>query len=246
MEITPEIIQPDKTESTSTFLKELLKQRFLPECSVVITNNQTAGRGQPGNKWESAPNKNLTFSMVFYPDQIHASHQFIISQTVSVAIAKAIEKYISPISIKWPNDIYLGNKKMGGILIENSLSGSTIDQSIIGIGLNINQEQFSEYLPNPTSVKLNSGKELPLSRVFREILEAIIEHYDLMLSENSMNITRDYFSHLYRKNEMGRYRDTKGEFKAEIKDIDKAGYLFLKRENGEISRYAFKEVEFIL
>lgn len=246
MDITPEIIQPGKTTSTSTYLKELLKQRTLNECSVVITNNQTAGRGQPGNKWESAPNKNLTFSMVLYPKMVPASHQFIISQAVAVAIAKVLEKVVPPVSIKWPNDIYYGNKKLGGILIENSLSGSIINQSIIGIGININQKVFSDDLPNPTSVKLISRKEHELSPLFRKIMNSLIEHYDLILADNSEKISRAYFTRLFRKSGQHKYKDARGEFYAEIMNIDQSGYLYLKRENGEISKYAFKEVEFIL
>lgn len=246
MDITPEIIQPKQTASTSTFLRELLKQRTLEECSVVITNNQTAGRGQPGNKWESTPNKNLTFSMVLYPNMVPASQQFIISQAVAVAIAKELEKLISTVAIKWPNDLYSGNKKLGGILIENSLSGSIINQSIVGIGLNINQATFSEDLPNPTSVKLISGEEHELSPLFRKIMDSLIEHYDCIASGDSEKISRLYFSRLFRKSGFHRYKDAQGEFYAEIMNIDQSGYLYLKRKDGQISKYAFKEVEFLL
>ncbi|MGQ1890003.1 biotin--[acetyl-CoA-carboxylase] ligase [Thermophagus sp. OGC60D27] len=246
MKSVPEIIQLNSIPSTSTHLKELLKQQTLTECSVVITNNQTAGRGQPGNSWESAPGKNLSFSIVLYPDMVAPAHQFIISKTISVALAVALGKLISPIEIKWPNDIYYNNKKLGGILIENSLNGNLISQSVVGIGININQINFSSTIPNPTSMKLISGKSWDLKNVFLQLYQSILEHYENLKEENTNDIEEKYLSFLYRKTGFFKYRDKTGEFLASINKIGPAGHLYLTRSNGAISKYAFKEVEFIL
>jgi BirA family biotin operon repressor/biotin-[acetyl-CoA-carboxylase] ligase len=183
MDLLPEIIQPESTSSTSLHLKELLKQQNLPECSVVITNRQTAGRGQPGNTWETEPGKNLTFSIVFFPEMVPATSQFIISKTVAVAIVTSLEKYIRPVEIKWPNDIYYKNKKLGGILIENSLQGSSISQTIAGIGINVNQTSFPENLPNPVSVKMITGYNVDLQTIFHQVYQSLTSTYQ-KLTEN--------------------------------------------------------------
>lgn len=245
MKSLPEIIQPEETPSTSSYLKELLEQRDLPECSAVITTKQTAGRGQPGNIWESSPGKNITFSMVFYPDMIPANQQFIISKTVAVAIVTAIEKVTGPVQIKWPNDIYWNDQKLGGILIENALQGSIINQCIAGIGINVNQEKFSEELPNPVSIKNITGRTHELAKLFQSIYQSIADYYTFLIEDNTTIIEQMYLNHLYRETGWHRYRDAKGTFLAEFSKIDSAGYLYLERKDGTISKYAFKEVEFI-
>ncbi|WP_291860209.1 biotin--[acetyl-CoA-carboxylase] ligase [Marinilabilia sp.] len=245
MQNTPEIIQPGQTPSTNSFLKELLKQRRLHECSVVITNNQTAGRGQPGNKWETQSGKNLTFSMVLYPNMVKAPEQFIISKAVSVAIIDVLKKFNIQATIKWPNDIYVNNQKLGGILIENTLSRQVIDQCIVGIGLNINQEKFPEHLPNPVSIKNITGKETDLLFVFKELHESLSDYYDLVATQNHQEIDEKYLKNLFRKTGKHLFRDQNGEFEAEFGGIGPAGHLYLKREDDTTIAYAFKEVEFI-
>jgi BirA family biotin operon repressor/biotin-[acetyl-CoA-carboxylase] ligase len=241
----PEIIQPERTASTSSHLKEFLKQQRLPECSVVITNNQIAGRGQPGNKWETQPGKNLTFSIVLYPNTIKASEQFIISKTVSVAIIDVLNQFDVEASIKWPNDIYVGNLKLGGILIENTISGSSIDQCIVGIGLNVNQETFPEHLPNPVSIKNITAKNTALLSLFQKLHESLVGHYELLTDKTHEPINKMYQEKLFRKSGIHPYRDKDGLFEAEIAGTGPAGHLFLKRQDGKTHSYAFKEVEFI-
>ncbi len=246
MDTSPEIIQPDETESTSSYLKELLKQRHLPECSVVITNRQTAGRGQPGNAWISNPGENLTFSIIFYPEIIDAHEQFIISKTVAVAITDVLETSIPEISIKWPNDIYHKNRKLGGILIENTLSGQSIDQSVAGIGININQMSFPPTLPNPVSLQQITGQKHELLPLFENIFHSLIAHYSSLINDDRTIIREKYLNRLFRREGWHKYQDVNGEFTAKFSRIGPAGHLFLQRKNGEISRYAFKEVEYII
>lgn len=245
MQEIPKIIQPEKTPSTNSHLKELLKQQRLPECSVVITNNQSEGRGQPGNKWETREGKNLTFSMVLYPNMIKASEQFIISKAVSLAIVRTLSQFNVEASIKWPNDLYVGNLKLGGILIENTLSGSVIEQSIIGIGLNINQEKFPGHLPNPVSMKNITGKDTDLLSLFQKLHESLVEHYDLLTENNHELIDKLYQENMFRKSGIHLYRDKNGLFEAGFAGTGPAGHLFLKRKDGSTNSYAFKEVEFV-
>ncbi len=245
MQEKPEIIQPAQAGSTNSHLKELLKQQKLSECSVVITNNQVAGRGQPGNKWETQPGKNLTFSMILYPHMIKASEQFIISKMVSVAIIEVLDQSGIEASIKWPNDIYAGNLKLGGILIENTISGSTIDQCIIGIGLNVNQDTFPNNLPNPVSIKNITGIETDLLSLFQKTYESLVENYALLTDKTYKPINIIYQERMYRKSGMYFYRDKNGLFEAEFAGISPAGHLNLKRKDGKVASYAFKEVEFV-
>ena len=141
-----------ETDSTNTYLQQLDADRHLPEGYIAYTDTQRAGRGQRGNSWESQPGKNLTFSLLLRPEHIPANQQFLLSQAVSLAATDVLNRYASGFSIKWPNDIYWEDKKIAGILIENVLSGSTFARSIVGIGLNINQERFISDAPNPVSL----------------------------------------------------------------------------------------------
>jgi BirA family biotin operon repressor/biotin-[acetyl-CoA-carboxylase] ligase len=243
MKHTPEIIQPESTLSTNSHLRELLKQRRLNECSVVITHSQTQGKGQPGNTWESEPGKNLTFSMVLYPTQIKASQQFILSKCISVAIAEVLSAILPRVTIKWPNDLYCGNKKIGGILIENTLQGTIIEQCIAGIGLNVNQEVFHSDAPNPISIKGITGHETDLLELFKEIFESLLTHYEKISLPG--NLHDRYLQYLYRREGWFSYRDVHGPFEACFESIEPAGHLILRRRNGSLSRYAFKEVAFI-
>ena len=145
-------------ESTNSFLKQIIHSKEVKNGTIVSTKHQTTGRGQRNNVWESERNKNILMSFVFFPNNIPAENQFIISKAVSLSILDLLLKYKKNVKIKWPNDIYIDDKKIAGILIENSLRGSEISNSIIGIGLNINQTFFSNKLPNPTSLKLETNK----------------------------------------------------------------------------------------
>jgi BirA family biotin operon repressor/biotin-[acetyl-CoA-carboxylase] ligase len=245
MDSLPVIIQPDSTSSTNMHIKELLKQQHLPECSVIITNRQTAGHGQAGNTWEAEPGKNLTFSIVFFPEMVPATSQFILSKTVAVAIVTALEKYFRPVEIKWPNDIYYHDQKLGGILIENALQGSSISQTIAGIGINVNQTSFPENIPNPISVKMITGFNMDLPTIFQQVYQSLTSTYQKLTENDTTEIERNYLSHLYRRTGFHKYRDSKGVFLARISNIGSAGHIFLTRPDGNTSRYAFKEVEFI-
>ena len=152
-----QIIKLEETESTNTYLKNILAESSIGEFTVVSTNFQTKGRGQMGNSWISNRGENLLFSMLIYPHTIKANEQFVISQVVSVALANVLRRYVCDIKIKWPNDIYWKDNKIAGILIENSLLGHHIERSIIGIGLNINQNTFPNFLVNPISLQMITG-----------------------------------------------------------------------------------------
>ena len=238
-----------ETTSTNDYLAHLCKESKAKEFYTVIAESQTKGKGQRGNSWESEAGKNLTFSTVLYPTALEANKQFCLSMLAALACHEALDNYIDGFSIKWPNDIYWKDKKIGGILIENELEGKYIVQTIIGIGLNINQETFYSDAPNPVSLKQILGVEVKLQEVLMKVVHGIIGGYRQL--ETNFDVTLQaistlYRKHLYRREGLFPYRDAQGEFMAEYQDVELDGHLILKDEQGTLRRYAFKEVNFIL
>ena len=247
IEISTEKVK--ELSSTNDYLAQLCKEGKVKEFHTVMAESQTAGKGQRGNFWESESGKNLTFSIVLYPTAWEAKYHFSLSMLTAIACIETLGNYTKGFSIKWPNDIYWHDKKIGGILIENELEGAYITQSILGIGLNINQEEFHTSAPNPVSLKQILGAEVDLMEVLSKVLHGITGGYrqlessfDIMLA--TMHLI--YLKYIYRKKGLYPYRDKNGEFKAEFKDIELDGHLVLKDEQGKIRRYSFKEVEYII
>lgn len=236
------IIKLDEVASTNTYLNELDNTTEQPEGCVVITHTQSAGRGQRGNSWEAAPGRNLTFSYLLRPDGVPPQEQFILSQIASLAVVDVLSRYIDHVTIKWPNDIYYRDKKIAGILIEHNLSGMTISRTIVGIGLNINQEAFESDAPNPVSLSQITGEQYNLDDFLAKLLEATSQRY----SCNKELLQSDYARVLYRREGFYPYRDSNGEFSATIKEVKPDGHLILCDTDGNNRRYAFKEVAFII
>ncbi len=242
----PHIIYLEETQSTNNYLKDYILNHNQKEETIVVTDFQTAGKGQRGNSWESERGKNLLFSMVIYPDMIKANEQFIISQFVSLAIKDFLNKYTDNISIKWPNDIYWKEQKICGILIENSLIGNTISQSIIGIGININQELFVSDAPNPISLKQITGIDYPLDELLKVLTSFISVYYFNIKNNNAAPIIKHYKESLFRNNGYYLYNDNNNYFLAKIKDVESNGVLVLETKEGIEKRFAFKEVKYKL
>ncbi len=238
----PQVIHLAEVVSTNLVIREYIQGEGLPEGSVVWADYQTGGRGQAGNYWESEPRKNLTFSIVLYPNVILAREQFLISQITALSVKKTLDKYVGDIRIKWPNDIYWRDKKICGMLIENDLSGSFIYCSIIGIGININQEVFLSNAPNPVSLLQAAGRKYHREEVLDTFLSAFYAYYLLLLQEQAEQIRSAYRASLYRGDDYYPYQDAQGIFEAFIHDIEPTGHLLLRLRSGEIRRYAFKEV----
>ncbi|MBO5579422.1 MAG: biotin--[acetyl-CoA-carboxylase] ligase [Prevotella sp.] len=231
-----EIIHIAETDSTNRWLRE----RGGEGDMVVVADYQTAGKGQGTNSWESERGKNLLFSVLYHPQRIPANRQFHISMAVSLAIADALGEHIGDVSIKWPNDIYWRNAKICGILIENRLLGQTIRDSIIGVGVNVNQRQFHSNAPNPVSLWQIHGHETDLEL----LLQSILDKFTLYI--NKKEIKTQYLHQLYRRKGFHPYADREGSFMAEIVDVEDDGHLLLCDDNGQQRRYAFKEVSFVI
>ena len=238
-----------ETTSTNDYLANLCRESKAKEFYTVVAKSQTNGKGQRGNSWESESGKNLTFSIVLYPTALEANKQFILSMLAALACHEALSNYTNGFSIKWPNDIYWKDKKIGGILIENELEGKYITQSIIGIGLNINQEAFHSDAPNPVSLKQIIGAEVNLQEVLMKVVHSIIAGYrqlEAYFNITQLAISAMYRKHLYRRKGLFPYRDAQGDFLAEHQEVEPDGHLVLKDEQGALRRYAFKEVTFVL
>ena len=243
--MTPTRYYTASTASTNTFLHEMMRQDKLPEGFLLYTDFQSAGKGQPGNTWESENGKNLLFSMLLYPHSIKVYEQFILSEITGLAIRKVLEKYTDDICIKWPNDIYWKDKKIAGILIENSLFRDRIDTCIIGIGLNVNQEVFISNAPNPVSLRQITGNDINREILLMEIQAELLNIYQNYSPEF---IHQEYLNNLYRRNGFHRYAETTANtvFDAEIEDVLPDGRLILRTQAGETRTFYFKEIQFVL
>lgn len=239
--------------STNTLLKEMfIEDASLPHFTVVSADYQTSGRGQRENRWESEQGANLLFSLLLRPEELKATDAFAISRIVSVAIAKWLLKYIENVAIKWPNDIYCGDKKICGILIENSIMGSNLSTAIIGVGININQTVFSKFIPNPTSLQIETKNNYNTQDMLAEVLAEIELQYNAYFNALSEEVNSQYHNLLYRLGVPAKFRipvtcETETRMcEATIIGVEANGCLMLKHSEEEVCRYAFKEVEFII
>jgi len=218
------------------------------EGIVVAADFQEQGRGQRGNAWESQEGQNLTFSVLLRPTFLPVAEQFYLSKAISLAVSDWLVAYVpnKPVKIKWPNDIYIGDSKVCGILIENSFSSRYLESSVVGVGLNLNQVSFPDDLPNPTSLALETGAKFVTRKVLPELVGCIGGRYHQLIEGNRETIDHDYFNAIYRKNELCKYYSDGEEFYATIIDIQPTGELVLRTAEGAIRTFAFKEVTFII
>ncbi|TAH21736.1 MAG: biotin--[acetyl-CoA-carboxylase] ligase [Cytophagales bacterium] len=216
------------------------------EGTVVITSHQSKGRGQRGNTWEAEAGANLTFSVIFTPSFLPANEQFYFNMAVALAITDAIASLIpkegNKLTIKWSNDIYYGHSKLGGILIENTLEGMYLKSSVVGIGLNINQEKFSH--PTATSIKNIIGQELRLDEVLEKILFFLEIRYLALKNGAYYSLKKDYMEQLYWYKELHLYKD-RGDivFEGTIIDVKESGRLVIDTKTG-VRNFDFKEIIF--
>jgi len=240
------IIRILSTKSTNNYANHQIRQGEVIEGTVFLTYNQQAGRGQQNNTWESEPGKNLSFSVVLCPVFLDIRRQFMLSKVVSLGIYVAVNKYVECLSIKWPNDIYVGNRKLGGILIENSVMNGSINNSIIGIGLNINQTDFKSSAPNPVSLQMLTNKHYDCEDILTEVLSEIDYYYRVLKMGDEERIDSEFISVMYRLNEKQLFGSENHDFFGEIVGVNEIGQLQIRRENGSISEFHFKEVEFVI
>lgn len=241
--LTPDFIRIESVDSTNNYAVNLLKEAKPAAGTTVLTKRQTAGRGQRGNTWEVDPDLNLTFSVIVYPDvPVNKVHQ--LNFMVALALSKALRRFIPSVLIKWPNDILAGTKKLAGVLIENQFRGNQVASSVIGIGVNVNQLEFSTSL-NACSLKSITGFDHDLEQIFQEIYVQLDFYLNLLMEQNFNLLSKSYHENLFGKDKMLSFIDANGEFSGVIQGVDDSGLLKIKCDEG-IRKFDLKEIRFVL
>jgi len=244
-EIGHTIISVRRTESTNNYAISQVAVNEIEEGTVFLAYAQTAGKGQLNNHWESEAGMNLTFSILLRPAFLEIQKQFMLSKVVCLGLASFLCRSVENVKIKWPNDIYVGDSKICGILIENAIMGSTISQSVIGIGLNMNQTSFRSPAPNPVSLKMITGKDYALDLAIKELLKEIDLYYMKLRSGQFEELDRVFHDQLYRLNEWHSYRDETHVYSGKIIGVNPIGQLRIQEKDGFVHEYHFKEVEYL-
>jgi BirA family biotin operon repressor/biotin-[acetyl-CoA-carboxylase] ligase len=239
------IVELDVVDSTNNYASDLVTKNAALEGTVVIAHFQGEGKGQRGNVWTSEPGKNLTFSLVLKPKQVSPNEAFVISKIVSLAICKYLETVVvEDVFIKWPNDIYVGQKKICGILIENQFKGKNFECAIVGIGLNVNQSNFQN-LPRVTSLILELKKELGLRLVLNDLLKSIEICYLRFQREGVSTIDEEYLANLLFIEEIRRYKTSQGEITGKIVSVLSNGQVEIETKEGQLFNFDIKELTFV-
>ena len=238
------IIRLHSVDSTSNYVAKLIRAEQIANHTVILADNQTNGRGQRANQWNSAPGMNLTFSMYSEFSDLSVSRLQFLNQIISIAIFEMLKSFGIDAKIKWPNDILVGKRKIAGVLIENQLSGSKVKHAVLGIGLNVN-ENFSEQSA-AVSMFSASGQNFITDQVLESLLFRIHHWLDILQKNDDDLILKTYLSNLWLYKQESRFSDTQNEFKGIIQGIDKDGKLLLENlDNNETRAYDLKEIIFL-
>lgn len=237
------LIELDIAKSTNNYALNLLREKQPFEGTIVRTFRQTLGRGQRQKHWESADFSNLTFSIIYYPVFLSVGRQFQLSKAIALGVADFVKSITQTerVKIKWPNDIYIGDKKIAGILIENAVSGNKISSAVIGIGLNVNQTTFSQEIPNPVSLKMITGSDLDLESCFQRLCISLEARYMKLKAGKENVINEQYHNSLFGLNEEREFLIDNKKTIAEIVGVDELGKLKLN-EGGSINAYDLHHV----
>jgi len=240
------IITLGRVGSTNNYATSQVRENEVLEGSVFLAVNQSEGRGQQTNRWESEPGKNLTFSIVLYPEFLEIIDQFLLSKVVCLGLERFLSELVPSVSIKWPNDIYVGDRKICGMLIENAIMNGRFSSSVVGIGLNVNQEEFVSDAPNPVSLAQLTGKQYDLREALETLLAGIDFYYHQLMSGCYAEISRQFESKLYRLHQWHWFEDERRTYRGKIVGVNKIGQLQVVDEDGMVNEYHFKEVSYLI
>ena len=239
------LIHLQSVDSTNRYATSLIHDSNVLEGTVILADHQLKGKGQAGNNWHSEKNSNLLFSIILRPDFMMAEKQFYLSMCISNGLVMFISSITKHALIKWPNDILVNEKKIAGILIENTVMGTMLHTSVIGIGLNVNQKSFPKDIPNPVSLNWKASKDFILMDVLNDLLSELTLAIQELYGNRLDLIRTKYLNHLWRLNEWAEYEDATGRFEGRITDIADTGELLVIRRNGETRHYGFKEIWYV-
>ncbi|MCX6277765.1 MAG: biotin--[acetyl-CoA-carboxylase] ligase [Bacteroidetes bacterium] len=256
------IIELDRVDSTNIYVNTILDLENPEEGTVCLAREQFAGRGQQGNKWESESGKNLTFTVLLKPVFLAASQQFMLNKAIALGALDFViaylsnqftgerdqdsRKYIPPATIKWPNDIYIGNQKIGGILIEHKIMGQTISVSLAGIGLNINQTRFAPDIPNPVSLIHFLRREVELTGALNAVCRSIDRRYASLKERDFVSLNSEFNQQLLGYEQWRYYLRDGAVFEGKIAGVDDPGRLIIESRDGILHHFGHKEVEYLL
>lgn len=245
------IVALKEIDSTNRYLLDNAEVYSNEDVTVAVSNYQTAGRGMGTNTWESEPGKNLLFSILIHPVWIDPQMQYVISMAHALALYDVLSSYSDSITIKWPNDIYWKERKISGTRIDGNIKGGRMSDMVIGTGININQGEFNGTAPNPVSLTQITGKEYDRNSILQAIISRF-EHYlsiareEWVTRQECITILEAYHKRLFRREGVFLYEDERGQFEAQFLEVLPSGIMRLKRTDGTISEYEFKEVKFCL
>jgi BirA family biotin operon repressor/biotin-[acetyl-CoA-carboxylase] ligase len=246
LSIKPKYLFFQIVDSTNTTAKNCFDENKAREGSIIYCSKQQKGKGRGSNAWYSRENESLCFSVILEPAFLEASNYYQLHKLTCISLIESIESYIpeKKLQIKWPNDIYFDNKKLGGILISNNIKGSTISLSIIGVGLNINQEKFPEELINPISLKEICGKKYSTDKILKKIGTQFFSNYS-KFSKDLNSFDSAYQQRLYKLGEKSRFIINNKECTAVVRGVNEEGKILLEHA-AKIKAYAKDEVKMLI
>lgn len=236
------IIQLDAVSSTNTVLREMLNQAPQEAGLVIAADYQTGGRGQVDTVWESERGLNLLCSVLLQPNFLAIDQQIYLNMAMCLAVYDVIREYTPEVLIKWPNDVYVRHQKVCGILIENQLAGSKIKSSIVGVGLNVNQQQFKE--AKATSLSVVKNTLLDKDEILNKLLQAIHTRYQLLFLKQFEKLNKDYHNVLLGLNELRKFQSGLSVFNGVIKQVNEQGMLVVEVKN-ELKKFRVKEIKML-
>lgn len=245
MKMKTNIIRLEETDSTNRWLVNYTPRKE-EKMTVVTADYQTSGKGQGINTWESEPGKNLLFSILIHPSMIPLHRQFLLSEAGAVALKSVLDRYVSDVTLKWPNDVYWKDRKLSGTLIQNTISQHRVKDCIYGIGIDVNQTTFKSDAPNPVSLAQILGHQIDREKLLKEIVEAFEKSVQMIENGDYVDLAAMYHSSLYRQKGYYPYQDKDGEFQGALVEVEDDGHLILHDREGRMRSYAFKEIKFVL
>lgn len=240
------IIKLNAIDSTNTFLRQLSSEKSVANYTVVVAKSQLKGRGQMGTSWHSQSGKNLIASVFVDVSFLTVDYSFWISMATSLALSKALKDFqIRNVKVKWPNDILADQKKISGILIENVIKNNTLQATIIGFGLNINQVHFDN-LPLATSMQMVSGKINDIDSVLNKVIKHLKYYMDVLKDQQFEHLKKLYEAELFRKEKPSTFKNEKGAlFSGFIKGVSNSGHLQVLVEDDILKEFDLKEVQLL-
>lgn len=243
--LSDEIRDYEEIDSTNEEMNRLIMREDLAEGTIVRASYQSAGKGHAGNSWQSEKGQNLLFSMLLKPGFLSPESAFHLSRITSLSLYEIIVNQCDNVQIKWPNDLLVGDRKIAGILIENTIFHHAISHSILGIGINVNQTTFDASIPATTSLKIEKGCHIDMDSLLADFRNSMARWYHTLIAGHEGVIMESYHQRLYRRGVRAYYRSAAGRFAAVIRDVLPTGELVLESGNGDMLTFGFKEVDYI-